>query len=704
MPEYLSHTIAEGIAHVILDAPDGKVNILNQSFLEDLEATARQLAKTSGVRAAVVSSAKEGGFIAGADVKQIQAVTDPAEGERLAREGQRIFGLWADLRFPVVAAVHGHCMGGGTEFILACHARIVAENAAIALPEIKLGLFPGFGGTQRLPRLISLEKSLDIILSGRSVRAREAEKIGLADRCVPLAELKDAALDLARDMAADGGKIKARRERKRGGLRTWLLEKNPLGRAVLFRQAQKNVQAKTAGHYPAPSKALQVIREGIGRDLQSGLDLEARELGHIVVTPVCKNLIHVFFLNQRAKKAPGLDAKPRELAEVAVLGGGVMGRGIAYLFADNTIPVVIRDLKEGIIAQALADIRKKIEKRARKRHQGQDAVDKKMKGVRGTTELNDLAGASLAIEAVLEKMEVKKSVLREIEPVVGEETVFATNTSALSVSELQQAAQRPHNVGGLHFFNPAEKMPLVEVIRGEQTSEQTLATLFDAALKLGKTPIVTADRPGFLVNRLLVAYLNEACLIAQSGVDWHSLDVRATSFGLPMGPFRLIDEVGLDIAAEVGDTLSQAFSYLKKSSLLEQAGNQPDLGRKTGKGFYLYRNGAEAGRNEQLAGALGLLGARQATRDDLRRMLLLMVNEAGRCLEEGVVAEAADVDTGMIFGTGFPPFLGGLCRWADHCGLKTVVADLEKLAANHGPRFTPATFLKENESFYQKKN
>ncbi|KIH77082.1 3-hydroxyacyl-CoA dehydrogenase / enoyl-CoA hydratase / 3-hydroxybutyryl-CoA epimerase [Geoalkalibacter ferrihydriticus] len=704
MADFVSYTLSDGIARVALDSPDGKVNILNGDFLVQLGEIARQLAADTRVRAAFVVSTKNAGFIAGADIREIAAVQDAAEGERLAREGQQIFESWARLPFPVVAAIHGHCMGGGTEFALACHYRVVTENSSIALPEIKLGLFPGFGGTQRLPRLISLEKTLDLILTGRNVSGIEALNLGLADECAAPQDIEQAAEDLARRAVRDPREVLKKRRRKTAGLRIWLLEKNPIGRAVLFYQAKKKVRVRSGGHYPAPSKALEVIREGLRDTLEAGLKLEARELGHILLTPACKNLIHVFELNQRAKKAPGLDTETLDVARAAVIGGGVMGRGIAGLLAERGIPVVIRDLQEEIVRQALDAIRTRFEHQAEKKHQPPEVVAEKMARIWGTTLAEDLAGTDLVIEAVVEKMTVKQAVLEEIEPLLPETALFATNTSALSVSELQKSAQRPQNLGGLHFFNPAEKMPLVEVIRGEATSEQALATLFATALKLGKTPIVVADRPGFLVNRLLMAFLNEACLIVENGVDWLSLDVRATSFGLPMGPFRLIDEVGIDIGAEVGTTLSQAFTYVEKSSLLERAAEHKDLGRKSGRGFYRYQKGQEIGRNQALADHLDLrIDGRSARRADLRRMLLLMVNEAGRCLEEGVVATPEDVDTGMIFGTGFPPFLGGLCRWADSQGLPALVTELETLATEHGERFSPAGGLLGRERFYEKK-
>ncbi|WP_432823026.1 3-hydroxyacyl-CoA dehydrogenase NAD-binding domain-containing protein [Trichloromonas sp.] len=699
MNHYLSFTIDNGLALIRLDASDEKVNVLSAPFLLELEETANKLGSRSDVTAAVVFSAKTPGFIAGADISAIANVDDAEKGRSLARQGQQIFNLWAALPFPVVAAVHGHCLGGGTEFALACSARVVAENASFALPEVRLGILPGFGGTQRLPRLIALEAALDMILTGRTVKADHARRIGLADRVVPPVELVDQAQDLALKLAADPGLLQPERSKARGGLRRLLLEKNPVGRLLLFHMAARNVARQTKGHYPAPPAALALVRETVTMNLEQGLEREALTLGQLIVTDVCKNLVHIFFLSQRAKKGCGLAASPLPVKQAAVLGAGVMGAGIAWLFASKSVPVRLKDIRQEAVDSGMEHIRKLLGKKAGDRPGADKRVAEQMALVTGTIDTEGMGNADLVIEAVVEKMPVKQAVLKETEGLLKENTIFATNTSALSVSELQQVAARPENVGGMHFFNPVDRMPLVEIIRGRQTSETTAATLFDLALKLGKTPVLVADRPGFLVNRLLMAYLNEACLMAEDGIDWQSLDQLATAFGLPMGPFRLIDEVGIDIAVEVGDTISSAFSYLKPSPLLERLHQAGLLGKKGGSGFYLY-HGKETSPNPAMAGALELSGGRAATESDLRRLLLLMVNEAGRCLDEKVVGAPEDIDTGMVFGTGFPPFRGGLCRWADQQGRQPLVSELQRLSQDQGERFSPCPNLENNPGFY----
>jgi len=691
--------IRDGVAVVTLDAPDEKVNILNAGFLAALEETARELADRSDLVAAVVISAKSGGFIAGADIRSFDGVRDAAEGADLARQGQRIFGLWAALPFPTVAAVHGHCMGGGTEFILACTCRIAAADAVIALPEVRLGILPGFGGTQRLPRLVPIEKALDIILTGRNVRVEEGLAIGLLDRLAPDHGLLDEAVVLAREAALDAPHLRAARRRHQRGVRRWLLEKNRIGRALLFAQAHKTAVARSGGHYPAPPAIVDVVRQGLELTLEQGLELEAEALGRLIVTPESKNLVHIFFLSQRPKKGAPVAAAPARVEKAAVLGAGVMGGGIARTLADKGIPVLLRDIRQGAVDTGLAQVRASFMKQMAKKGNGAK-VEKKMALITGTTRSEGLATVDLVIEAVVEEMAVKEAVLREAEARLAADALFATNTSALSVSELQATAEHPERVGGLHFFNPVERMPLVEVVRGEQTDDRTVATLFSMALRLGKTPILVADRPGFLVNRILVAYLNEACLIAGEGVDWRSLDRVVKDFGLPMGPFRLIDEVGIDIAADVGRTLCAAFPYLVASPILATAAESGLKGKKGRKGFYVYPRDGKPQPNPGIEEKFALHTGRLAGGGELRRLLLMMVNEAGRCLQEGIIAAAEDVDTGMVFGTGFPPFLGGLCRWADGEGLARLCGEMEELAERHGERFAPCDYLRGRERFY----
>jgi 3-hydroxyacyl-CoA dehydrogenase/enoyl-CoA hydratase/3-hydroxybutyryl-CoA epimerase len=444
-----------------------------------------------------------------------------------------------------------------------------------------------------------------------------------------------------------------------------------------------------------------VIRKGLSLPLTKGLELEALELGRLITTPECKNLVHVYFLSQRPSKGPGLDAEACPLRRAAVLGAGTMGGGIAQLLAGKGIPVLLKDIRPEAVEAGLEHARRIFGEENSRKKKDRKSVAAGMEKITGTTTYEGFHEVDLVLEAVVEKMKVKQTVLQEVEAQLPESAIFATNTSALSVSELQSAARRPGNVGGMHFFNPVHRMPLVEIIRGDQTSDLTAATLFEAARRLGKTPVIVADRPGFLVNRLLVAYLNEACLLTAAGVDWQSLDRKAVEFGLPMGPFRLIDEVGIDIAAEVGKTLSKAFSHLPESPLLPRIVSSGLTGKKGGKGFYIYHPGKKPTPNRTVDRQLGLRKLRDATAFDLRKLLLLMVNEAGRCLEESVVESPEDVDTGMVFGAGFPPFRGGLCRWADEEGLPNIVRELEEISTEAGRRYEPSVYIKNRENFYQ---
>jgi 3-hydroxyacyl-CoA dehydrogenase/enoyl-CoA hydratase/3-hydroxybutyryl-CoA epimerase len=685
--QHVTWRVEDSIAIVTIDCPDAKVNTLDETLLDALESVARELTDDAEITAVVVMSGKGKGFIAGADIKIIENVTDQVTAEKMARRGQRVFQQWADMSFPVVAAINGHCLGGGLELALACDARLGTPDAQLGLPEVKLGILPGFGGTQRLPRLIGLEKSLDLILSGRILDADHAYRIGLLDKVTATDDLFGQALAFARDHARKKGRMRPR------GWRAWLLEGNPLGRAMLFNKARKMLAKRTGGHYPAPVSALEVLSRTSTMSIAAGLAIEAKVLGELAVSPVCKNLIYVYQLSQKSKHTPTLSQHPLDVTHAAVLGAGTMGSGIAWLLARKGFHVTLKDLTEDLVSNGLQRI-----KRMADRHDSSSNAEA-FERIQGTTEDRSLDACGLVIEAVLEKMPVKQQVLREVEKHIATEAVFASNTSSLSISEMQSTADRPHNVVGLHFFNPVDRMPLVEIIRGELTGDQAIATAFSIAQRLGKTPVLVADSPGFLVNRLLVVYLNEACLLVEEGVDWHSIEQLALDFGMPMGPFRLIDEVGIDIACEVGKIICGAFPYLRESGLLEEVARSGFLGRKNRKGFYQYRKSGEQRVNPAIDDHLPKRH-RQSGPEDWQRLIMLMVAEATRCLDEKIVASAADIDTAMIFGTGFPPFRGGLCRWADQMPHRERVAAVEELGKKFGERFRFSDTYRESLQFY----
>lgn len=695
----LEHS-GDGVAWLVFDRPGSKVNLLDEATMQRLDALLgeiEELARSNTVRAVVVRSGKDGSFIAGADVNAIAAVTDPAEAEAKARAGQRLFRRLEQLPVPTIAAVDGICLGGGTELILACTYRLASERpeTKIGLPEVQLGIIPGFGGTTRLPRLIGLRAAADVILTGRNADARKAQRIGLIDEAVPTPALYERAEAVAR--AFMQGRPPERRDRR--DTATKLLESTMPGRRLLFSQARRQVMKQTKGHYPAPLAALQVMKDSIGLPLDAALDVEARAVGTLVVSDVSKNLIHVFHLMEAAKKASPKGATARDVERAAVVGAGVMGGGIAQLLATRGIAVRMKDINNDALSSGLRHARELFDRAVSRRRLKKREAHQQMDLIAPTLEYTGFGQVDVVIEAVVERMDVKKQVLADVESRTREGAVLSTNTSSLSVSEMQRSLARPGDFCGMHFFNPVHRMPLVEVIRGEQSSDDAIATIFALARRLGKTPIIVEDGPGFLVNRILGPYINEAGWLLADGASVEAVDQALTRFGMPMGPLRLLDEVGFDVSRHAGATLHDAFGErLAPAPPLIALEHTKLLGRKGGKGFYEYENDREKGRNDGIYQALGAAvpaERREISATDIRdRTVLIMVNEAARVLEDGIVSGPGDVDLGMITGTGFPPFHGGLLRYADRRGLPAIVQRLEELASKHGTRFTPAPLLR----------
>jgi len=700
----------DGVAWLVFDRPDSKVNLLDEPTmqrLEELLGELEELARTNAVRAVIVRSGKDGSFIAGADVNAIVAITDPAEAEAKARAGQRLFRRLEQLAVPTIAAIDGICLGGGTELALACTYRLASERpeTKIGLPEVQLGILPGFGGTTRLPRLIGLRAASDVILTGRNLDARKAQRIGMIDEAVPTPALYQRAEAVAR--AYMQGRPPERRDRR--DTATKLLESTPPGRRVLFSQARKQVMKQTKGHYPAPLAALQVMKSSVGLPIDAALDVEARAVGTLVASDVSKNLIHVFQLMEAAKKAMPSGATARDVDRAAVVGAGVMGGGIAQLLATRGIAVRMKDINNAALSSGLHHARELFDRAVSRRRLTRREANHQMDRIAPTLEYSGFGQVDVVIEAVVERMDVKKQVLADVESRTRAGCVLATNTSSLSVTEMQSVLARPAEFGGMHFFNPVHRMPLVEVIRGAKSSDDAIATIFALARRLGKTPIIVEDGPGFLVNRILGPYLNEAGWLLVDGASVEAVDQALTRFGMPMGPLRLLDEVGFDVSRHAGATLHDAFGErLAPAPPLIAMEHTKLLGRKGGMGFYIYENDREKGRNDgiyQLLGAAVPAERREISVNDIRdRTVLAMVNEAARVLEDGIVRGPGDVDLGMITGTGFPPFHGGLLRYADRRGLPAIVQRLDDLAARHGPRFTPAPLLRryadEGRGFY----
>ena len=691
----------DGVAWLVFDNPDKKVNILSSLIMKRLDGLIDEVeegAAAGRIRALVVRSGKDGSFIAGADVGEIEGITDPTEGEAKAAEGQAVFQRLHELEIPTVAAVDGTCLGGGTELILACDVRLAADRdeTKIGLPEIKLGILPGFGGTTRLPRLVGLIAASDIILAGKSVDARKAQKIGLIHERMHPGVLYERAAVVARELAAG----ESPPSRSKPGLVQRLAEKTPPGRALILKQARKQVMKQTKGKYPAPLKAIDVMKRSAGKSLVKALALEARALGELIVTPESKNLIHVYNLLEASKKS-GPAAEPRAVERVAVLGAGVMGGGIAQLLSYKGYGVRLKDIEQTALSEGLKHARTMFDKLVKRHKLDRREAENRMNAISPALDYSGFGTVELVIEAVVERMDVKKSVLRETEAEVPADAVLTTNTSSLSVTEMATALERPENFVGMHFFNPVHRMPLVELIRGEATSDEAAATVFSVVRQLGKTPVIVRDGPGFLVNRILTPYLNEAGFLLGAGASIAEVDQALKDFGMPMGPLRLLDEVGLDIARHAGQTMEDAFGErLRASPALVELGDVSDrLGRKNEKGFYTYEDGKEQHPDpsiyDELASVIDESQATLPQREIVDRCVLPMISEAARILEEGIARSAGDVDVAMITGTGFPPFRGGLLRYADTIGTRTVLAKLESFAREFGARYEPAPLLRQ---------
>jgi 3-hydroxyacyl-CoA dehydrogenase/enoyl-CoA hydratase/3-hydroxybutyryl-CoA epimerase len=695
--------VDEGVVTVTFDLPGEPVNKFTADVVREFIDVLDRFDEDQGIRAAVLLSGKPDVWIAGADIDDFLAFRTAHDAEAASRRAQAVFERVEFGRVPIVCAIHGACLGGGLELALACAHRIATDDpkTVLGLPETQLGLIPGIGGTQRLPRLVGLPAALDMILTARQVRAKRALQTGLVDEMVHPAILRDVAMARAREFAA--GQRPRQHARRKSGAKRLILEDNPVGRAVVFRQAREATLKKSRGHYPALMAALDAVAAGYGGSRDAGYAEEARLFGDLAVTPESKELVFLFYATTALKKdtgvPEGVTAEPLTVNRLAVLGTGFMGAGIAAIAAQRMVPVRFKDANHEAVLKGLRAVRDVVKDSLVKKRITRQQFDDQMSLVSGTIAYDGFARADLVIEAVFEDLAVKHTVLRETERVLPLHAVFATNTSTIPIARIASASARPDRVVGMHFFSPVPKMPLLEVITTPLAAPDAVATAVAFGRRLGKTVIIVNDSPGFYVNRILSPYINEAGRMLDEGVAIDAVDEALVKFGFPVGPITLIDEVGLDIAGKSGAIMYEALGErLAPARSLRAVLDAGRLGRKGRKGFYAYD---EDGEKEGVDSSVYDLLPSKQDRSELapdeieRRCVLAMVNEAVRCLDEGILHSPRDGDVGAVFGIGFPPFRGGPFRYIDSFGVARIVNLLERLDLSHPGRYTPAPLLVE---------
>jgi 3-hydroxyacyl-CoA dehydrogenase/enoyl-CoA hydratase/3-hydroxybutyryl-CoA epimerase len=696
----LSMEVDDDVLVVTIDRPGEAVNTLSPALVGEFEGLFLRVDQDSLIKAVVLISGKPDSFIAGADIDQFLEISAASQAEAISRMGQDLLNRLEKLRVPVVAAIHGSCLGGGLETALACRYRICTDHpkTALAVPEVQLGLIPGMGGTQRLPRQVGLQAALDMILTGRSIRAKKALQMGLVDEMVHPAILRDVALDRARGLA--NGSRKASRPLNLGATNL-LLEHNPVGRGVVFKKARASVMEKTHGHYPAPLAALDAVQAGYSGGFENGLREESRLFGQMAVTDVSRELVFLFFASNSLKKDPGVDTPappPRDVRKLGVLGAGFMGAGIASIAAQQGTSVRLKDTDTARVGKGLAAVDAVLRERLTRRQIGRHQFDDFMSLVGGTTDYSGFGSTDLVIEAVFEDVELKHRVLEEVEPAIPAAAIYASNTSTIPITRIAEVAHHPERVLGMHFFSPVHKMPLLEVIVTAMTSPEATVTAVAYGKRLGKTVIVVNDGPGFYTTRTLSAYMNEAGRLLDEGASIESIDAAMVDFGFPVGPMTLLDEVGIDVGGKVAVVLSEAFGpRMVPSEAMRRMVGGGRTGRKGGSGFYHYdaETGTKGKVDDSVYQLIGPERREIAAEEIVQRCVLAMVNEAALCLEEGILRSPRDGDIGAVFGIGFPPFRGGPFRYVDSVGAERIVEQLEELNIRFQPRFAPAELLIE---------
>ena len=701
-----------GVAVITFDRPGKKVNTLSLSLLAEFEQVLAQVDANPAIRAGVLISGKDSGFVAGADIDDLDQIQTAADGAKVSRDGHRVMAAIERLRIPTVAAIHGDCLGGGLELALACRARVATDSkkTKLGLPEVMLGLLPGAGGTVRLPKLIGLEEALPLLLQGKNLRPSKALRVGLVDQVVPPNQLLSAAKDLASKLA-EGGKTKSPKKALGAKAQALFVNTNPVGRNFALNKAREMVMKQTKGLYPAPLAILDVLEQGT-------YDAEAEAFGRLLVTPESAGLRHLFHCITKLKKEDGpgtAEVEALDVKHIGMLGAGLMGGGIATVLADKGYTVRFKDIHWDGVRAGIDYARNVFGKAVKRKRYGKEGASERLNRISGGLTWAGLGRADLLIEAVPEKLALKQAMVKEFEDVTRVGGIFASNTSALPITGIASAAAHPERVVGMHFFSPVEKMPLVEVIVTDKTDPVVTKTTVAVGRRMGKHVIVVNDCPGFYTTRVLAPYLVEAMFLLLEGHDPRDVDDAAMQMGFPVGPVTLMDEVGIDVGAKVLETMEQAYGdrlQFPEASMTDTFVAEGRIGKKASKGFYVYEGGksvTEDGRKVVDPAVYTHMpeGVERKVADPKamgERLVLALVNEASWCRHENVLMDNESGDLGAVFGIGFPPMEGGPFRYADRLGAKDVVARLNALESAHGRRFAPCPLLVEmaeaDGSFY----